>query len=161
MGNIKKIDQVQIDLHTYISKTNDQCKINFAWNLFGTDATVIGLILGIFFSYNVTWFNTPIRITTYIMITIMTITIVTLFRWNRTLINSLSETTTLSEGLMEETSDIQGKHSALARDHEKNTERYERLNEQYAVLLTVVGLLNQQNNIKVLGQIQEKQKEAK
>ena len=157
MRNIKKIDQIQIDLHTYICNVKDQCKINFAWNLFGTDTTIIISFAGIFFAYKFAWFDTPAKIIAYMVVNLMIIVVITLFRWNRTLINSLSEVTKLSEGLIGETSELQGKHSALARDHEKNTDHYESLREHYAVLVKTVSLIEKQSIQDAQRQISRKQ----
>lgn len=73
----------------------------------------------------------------------MLIAIVTLFRWKCTLINSLSQVNELSKQLIQETSELQVRHSALALDHEKNVDRYINLKDQYAVLVTAVSLFQQ------------------
>lgn len=134
---------MQANLLTAINETDKQTSLNFAWNLFGTDATIIGLFLGIIFAYKIDWFNTPLRIITYIVVTLMLIIIVSFIRWNRILIKSSMDVSRLSKNLIEETSELQSRHSALARDHEKNTDRYKNLKEHYSVLVTAVGLLQQ------------------
>lgn len=145
MGNIKKIDQIQTNLHTCISEVNKQCAFNFVWNLFGNDTAIIISFVTIFFTYKLAWFNTPSKIIAYFVVILMIITIISFFRWNRTLIKSLLAIKNLSKDLIEETSDLQSRHSELARDHEKNTDRYEILREHYAVLFTAVSLLEQQS----------------
>ena len=143
MTTIKnKLDELKSNLNRSIDKLSNQCDFNFGWNLFGVDTTIIGLISGIIFAYKIAWFINPLRIISYIIGIVLFILVVTLWRWNRSLIKSISELREIASGLTEEASSLQNNHQALARDYEKFIDRFDSLSEQHSVLMTIVQLIH-------------------
>lgn len=88
------------------------------------------------------WFNSPLRITAYVILVICLFLIITLWLWVSSLIVSIKDLRDVCSDINEQAQLLQNNHRALSREHEKLADKYDMLENHYSVLLVFAKLLH-------------------